>query len=100
MGSEWRTGLENLPLQPLGRALEWNQRRGISNCLIFYEGDNLLTEQSVERGFRKLFETVGFGEGEFEKAEDLLDQLRPESPLKHRLGCELDELRELVAAGR
>jgi hypothetical protein len=31
----------------------------------------------------------------FAKAEALLDELRPESPLRHRLGNELDELREL-----
>jgi hypothetical protein len=30
------------------------------------------------------------------KAERLLDELRPESPLRHRLGEELDELRRLV----
>ena len=29
------------------------------------------------------------------KAEALLEQLRPESPLRHRLGSELDELRQL-----
>jgi len=31
----------------------------------------------------------------FSRAEALLDELRPESPLRHRLGAELDELREL-----
>ena len=30
------------------------------------------------------------------KAERLLDELRPESPLRHRLGMELDELRERI----
>jgi hypothetical protein len=30
----------------------------------------------------------------FAKAEQLLEELRPESPLRHRLGTELDELRE------
>jgi hypothetical protein len=30
----------------------------------------------------------------FAKAEVLLDELRPESPLRHRLGTELDELRK------
>jgi len=30
------------------------------------------------------------------KAEALLDDLRPESPLRHRLSCELDELRSLA----
>lgn len=29
-----------------------------------------------------------------EKAEALLDELRPESPLRHRLGEELEELRK------
>jgi len=29
------------------------------------------------------------------KGEQLLEELRPESPLRHRLGAELDELREL-----
>jgi len=32
----------------------------------------------------------------FAKAEALLDELRPESPLRHRLSCELEELRELA----
>ena len=31
----------------------------------------------------------------FDKAELLLDELRPESPLRHRLAMELEELREL-----
>jgi hypothetical protein len=30
------------------------------------------------------------------KAEHLLDELRPESPLRHRLGMELEELRKRV----
>ena len=33
----------------------------------------------------------------FQKAEALLDNLRPESPLRHRLGMELEELRRLHA---
>ena len=56
----------------------------------------MLTEQTVERSFRKLFQSSGFGQGECDKAEELLDELRPESPLRHRLGQELDELRELA----
>ena len=31
----------------------------------------------------------------FTKAEALLDELRPESPLRHRLGVELEEIREM-----
>ena len=30
------------------------------------------------------------------KAEALLDELRPESPLRHRLGTELEELRRMT----
>ena len=38
------------------------------------------------------------GEDVFDKAEDLLDEeLRPESPLRHRLTMELEELREMAA---
>jgi hypothetical protein len=29
----------------------------------------------------------------FDRAEQLLDELRPESPLRHRLSVELEELR-------
>lgn len=32
-----------------------------------------------------------------EKAESLLDELRGESPLRHRLGTELEELRKKAA---
>ncbi|HUS39046.1 MAG TPA: hypothetical protein VMX74_06330 [Pirellulales bacterium] len=32
------------------------------------------------------------------KAASLLDELRPESPLRHRLDCELDEIRKRVAS--
>jgi hypothetical protein len=34
----------------------------------------------------------------FEKADALLDELRNESPLRHRLWLELEELRKLHAA--
>ena len=34
----------------------------------------------------------------FEKAENLLDELRPESPLRHRLEQELEELRAMHEA--
>jgi hypothetical protein len=37
-------------------------------------------------------------EGTFDKAEELLEEeLRPESPLRHRLSVELEELRSLAA---
>ena len=37
------------------------------------------------------------GEETFDKAEELLEEeLRPESPLRHRLSVELEELREMA----
>jgi hypothetical protein len=58
----------------------------------------VLTESQVERSFRKLLKAEGLDAGTFDKAEDLLEDLRPESPLRHRLYSELDELRELATA--
>lgn len=55
----------------------------------------LLTESAVEEMFRELLSAPNPGEEVFDKAEDLLDEeLRPESPLRHRLSMELEELRE------
>jgi hypothetical protein len=62
-------------------------------------GIGLLTEAEVQRTFLSLF-----GKGReidvdaFEKAEALLEELRPESPLRHRLQREIDELREIHGA--
>ena len=57
----------------------------------------MLTESSVEKSFRKLLASPQRSEEDFERAEELLDELRPESPLRHRLSMELDELRAQVA---
>jgi hypothetical protein len=54
----------------------------------------LLTEQEISRTWRSLFRDADCSEEVFAKAEELLAELRPESPLRHRLGAELDELRE------
>jgi hypothetical protein len=53
----------------------------------------MLTEQEVSRIWGKLFKGE-VTEQSLGKAEVLLDELRPESPLRHRLGTELEELRE------
>ena len=55
----------------------------------------MLTEREIAGSWRKLFGGVEFDEETFAKAETLLDELRPESPLRHRLEAELTELREL-----
>lgn len=57
----------------------------------------MLTESTVEKMFRELMNESERSEETFEKAELLLeDELRPESPLRHRLSVELDELRSLA----
>jgi hypothetical protein len=57
----------------------------------------VLTEQEVSRTWVKLFKGGCRSEEAFAKAEALLEELRPESPLRHRLETELCELRRLVA---
>lgn len=58
----------------------------------------LLTESEVQRSFRNLFKTKDVPPDTFEKAEALLDELRSESPLRHRLSLELEEIRKLHTA--
>ncbi len=57
----------------------------------------LLTEATVEKMFRKLISEPNCGEETFERADTMLEEeLRPESPLRHRLSQELEELRSLA----
>ena len=58
----------------------------------------LLTENEVQRSFRQLIQGAEIDSEMLEKADELLDQLRPESPLRHRLDMELEELRSRVPA--
>ena len=54
----------------------------------------MLTESTVESMFRQLINDPERDEDTFDKAEELLEEeLRPESPLRHRLSIELEELR-------
>jgi hypothetical protein len=53
----------------------------------------LLTDHEIARSWRSLFQRNEFTEETFAKAEALLDELRPENPLRHRLRAELAELR-------
>ena len=55
----------------------------------------MLTEQEVARSWRVLFGGTGYSSDTFVKAEGLLEELRPESPLRHRLSVELEEIRRL-----
>ena len=57
----------------------------------------MLTENTVEQMFRSLMSDPSRDDEKFEKAEELLEEeLRPESPLRHRLSLELEELRALA----
>lgn len=58
----------------------------------------MLTEAEVQRSFRRLVKNSELVEETFERAEALLDELRPESPLRHRLYNELEELRKLASS--
>lgn len=55
----------------------------------------LLTEQEVSRSWSLVFKGSKFEADAFDRAEQLLEELRPESPLRHRLTHELEELRSI-----
>ncbi|MFO0788733.1 MAG: hypothetical protein U0805_04695 [Pirellulales bacterium] len=55
----------------------------------------MLTEQEVSRSWTMVFKSKDFAPATFDRAEQLLDELRPESPLRHRLTLELEELRSM-----
>lgn len=55
----------------------------------------MLTEQEVSRTWSQVFKTGKIELESFDRAEQLLDELRPESPLRHRLTLELEELRSI-----
>jgi len=58
----------------------------------------LLTEQEVSKAWQQLFRGKELNKETFRKAEELLENLRLESPLRHRLENELKELRKLHRA--
>jgi hypothetical protein len=55
----------------------------------------LLTEQEVSHSWSQVFKGSKFESDAFDRAEHLLEELRPESPLRHRLTHELEELRNI-----
>jgi hypothetical protein len=57
----------------------------------------LLTEQEVARTWSQVFKSSHIESSSFERAEQLLEELRPESPLRLRLTMELEELRSMQA---
>ena len=59
----------------------------------------MLTEQEVARSWSQVFKSSEIDLAAFDRAEQLLEELRPESPLRLRLTLELEELR-IIHAGR
>jgi hypothetical protein len=55
----------------------------------------VLTESEVHRSFRRLFQAGEVSPEKIDRAESLIEQLRLESPLRHRLAEELEELKQL-----
>ena len=55
----------------------------------------MLTEQEVARSWSQVFKSSQFELATFDRAEELLEELRPESPLRLRLTLELEELRSI-----
>ncbi|WP_145120022.1 hypothetical protein [Rosistilla oblonga] len=60
----------------------------------------MLSESSVEASVRRILSDGEQNEATFDRVEEMLDELRPESPLRHRLSQELDELRALAASSK
>lgn len=58
-------------------------------------GDDLLTEAEVQRSYSQLIYRRDIDEATFDEAELLVEELRPESPLRLRLLRELEELRQI-----
>jgi hypothetical protein len=63
-----------------------------------YREVSMLTEKEVSKGWQALFKGGEVNDDSLNKAEALLEELRPESPLRHRLGVELEELRKIATA--
>ena len=55
----------------------------------------MLTESEVQQSYRQLVYRNDIDKTAIDRAENLLDELRPESPLRMRLWNELQELRKL-----
>jgi hypothetical protein len=55
----------------------------------------LLTENEIQRTWRALFRGQEVSDDMLVRAEALLEELRPESPLRHRLDGELSDLRKI-----
>jgi hypothetical protein len=81
-------------------ALVWRGKLlNLLEVICFLGVAHLLTEQEVSRSWSRMFKGVEINEDVLARAEALLEELRAESPLRHRLAMELDELRQLGGSG-
>jgi hypothetical protein len=55
----------------------------------------MLTEHDVLTQWRQLFQDHEINDTTMAQAEELLDNLRPENPLRNRLAKELDDIQML-----
>lgn len=83
--------------RPSTESIECNKRT--ASCVFPVEPTlrsiALLTENEVSRSWSKIFGGGSIDSTSIDRAEQLLDGLRPESPLRHRLTVELEELRKI-----
>jgi hypothetical protein len=86
------------PAMPVGEGLSLEFEIGRPLRRTNSEEVPLLTEAEVQRSFRNLFKSKDVSPDTFERAEALLEELRAESPLRHRLSVELEEIRKLQSA--
>lgn len=56
----------------------------------------MITEAEVQGRFRRLFQSGEADAQTLQAAEELLECLRPESPLRYRLEQELDDIRRIT----
>ena len=55
----------------------------------------MLTEADAQLSFRRLFQGGNVNPETLEQAEVMLQELRPESPVRHRLSGELKEIKRI-----
>ncbi len=58
----------------------------------------MLTEHEVSRSWHQLIKGGIQSAEVLDSLERLIDELRPESPLRRRLSCELSEIRKMAIA--
>lgn len=58
-----------------------------------------MKESDVARLWQRLFSGQAVTAETFAKAEELVDELKPESPLRFRLAAELEDIRDLQTDG-